>query len=533
MLSRMRRDESGVAMVIVAFATFVTLALVTVAVQSAVSSRSLSRRDQDWNAALAAAEAGVDDYLSRLNRDDSYWLYSATTPPPDGNQAFTDWVPIPGPANEGDFRYDPDTSRLVSEGVVGLSSTGRVRSTTRTVQVTLRKRNFLDYLYFTEYETKDPAAYTGIGEFTPGEAQTLCSRHYYGTPPRDPRCTDIYFFSRDTLNGPVHSNDAILISGTPRFMGDTSTSWDDPSGRRWRGSGNPFFARAGDPELVAPLTLPPSNTAIRTEADTSLGGDGCVFTGPTSIILNATGTMDVDSPFTDASEPGKCSDGPGLSLPPNGVIYVENVPAGHGDANCGIDDPRPLGYPIANDITNYSCLDGDVFLEGTLNGRLTIAAEHDITVVWHVTYAGGLAGDDILGLVANNYVQVYHPVRCTSTDGDGNCTNGVNLQVRPSPNQFFRNPEIHAAILSVTHSFRVQNYRFGGDLGLLRVRGAIGQLYRGIVGTFSGNNPSSGYEKDYVYDQRLRYQSPPHFLDPVASSWQVATWAEEPPAYQA
>ncbi|MGH2661713.1 MAG: pilus assembly PilX N-terminal domain-containing protein [Actinomycetota bacterium] len=529
----MRRDESGVAMVIVAISTFVTLALVTVAVQSAVSSRSLSRRDQDWNASLAAAEAGIDDYLSRLNRDDSYWLYSATNPPSDGNQAFTDWVPIPGPANEGDFRYDPDTSRLVSEGVVSLTSTGRVRGTTRTVQVALRKRNFLDYLYFTDYETKDPAAYnTGFpdfDEFTPTEAQTLCERHYYGVPPRDPDCTDIYFFSRDTLNGPVHSNDAILISGTPRFMGEVTTSWDDPSGRRWRGSGNPSFARPGDPELVSPLTLPPSNTAIRTEADAALGGTGCLYTGPTSIVLNPNGTMDVDSDFTLPGS-GNCSTGLGVALPPNGVIYVQNVPAGHPNAGC---TTHPLGYPITNDITNYSCRDGDVFLEGTLNGRLTIAAEHDITVVWHVTYAGGLAGDDILGLVANNYVQVYHPVRCTSTDGDGNCTNGVNLAVRPPPNQFFRDPQIHAAILSVQHSFRVQNYRFGGALGLLGVRGAIAQKFRGIVGTFAGGNPNSGYEKDYVYDQRLRYQSPPHFLDPVSSSWQVANWAEEPPAYLA
>jgi hypothetical protein len=67
----------------------------------------------------------------------------------------------------------------------------------------------------------------------------------------------------------------------------------------------------------------------------------------------------------------------------------------------------------------------------------------------------------------------------------------------------------------------------------LSIRGAIAQRYRGIVGTFSGPNPNSGYEKDYLYDPRLRYQSPPHFLDPVSSAWQVVTWAEGIPAYQA
>jgi hypothetical protein len=525
MLSRIRRDDSGIAMITVAIAAFLTLSLVTVAVTSALGSRTISRRDQDWNAALAAAEAGVDDYLARLNRDDSYWLYSPTNPPPDGNVAMTDWVSIPGPTNEASFRYDVDISRLTTEGVVGLTSTGRVRNTTRTVDVALRKRNFLDYLYFTDYETKDPAAYGPGDAFTPAEAQTLCSLHFYSG--RDPNCTDIYFFSRDTLNGPVHSNDAILISGTPSFMGETTTSWDDPSGQRWRGSGTPFFARAGDPQLVAPLTLPPSNTAIRTEADPALGGTGCLFTGPTRITLNSNGTMDVISPFTLPGS-GNCLPGLNQPLPPNGVVFVQNVPSGHPDAGCTV---HPLGYPIALDITSYSCRDGDVFLDGTLDGRLTIAAEHDITVVWHVTYAGGLAGDDILGLVANNYVQVYHPVECTATDGSGNCTDGNNLPARGV--QFFQDVQIQAANLSVQHSIRVQNYRFGTPLGLLSIRGAIAQRYRGIVGTFSGPNPNSGYEKDYLYDPRLRYQSPPHFLDPVSSAWQVVTWAEGIPAYQA
>ena len=80
---------------------------------------------------------------------------------------------------------------------------------------------------------------------------------------------------------------------------------------------------------------------------------------------------------------------------------------------------------------------------------------------------------------------------------------------------------IHAAILTVKHSFRVQTYERGAPLGTLSVFGTIGQLYRGAVGTFSGSSPSTGYSKDYTYDQKLRYTSPPHFLDPVASAWGV------------
>jgi hypothetical protein len=98
-------------------------------------------------------------------------------------------------------------------------------------------------------------------------------------------------------------------------------------------------------------------------------------------------------------------------------------------------------------------------------------------------------------------------------------------------NQSLQNPTFHAAILTVQHSFRVQNYRYGDDnnSGTLHVVGAIAQKYRGIVGTTGG----TGYAKNYVYDQRLSYQSPPHFLEPVQTAWQITSWIEQKAAYPA
>ena len=75
--------------------------LMVAALNYAIQSEPLSRRDQDWNAALAAAQAGVDDYLYRLQQDDEYIQYSATNPPTPANVAFTGWHDIPGPANDG------------------------------------------------------------------------------------------------------------------------------------------------------------------------------------------------------------------------------------------------------------------------------------------------------------------------------------------------------------------------------------------------------------------------------------------------
>ena len=81
-------------------------------------------------------------------------------------------------------------------------------------------------------------------------------------------------------------------------------------------------------------------------------------------------------------------------------------------------------------------------------------------------------------------------------------------------------------MLSVNHSVRNQNWDVGAPLGTFTVNGVMAQRYRGPVGTGSGGSISTGLAKDYNYDQRLKYQSPPKFLDPVASAWGIAVWKE-------
>ena len=66
-------DDQGIAMIMVMASITVLALLVTAALGYALQQQPQARHDQDWNAALAAAQAGVDDYLSRLNQSDSYW----------------------------------------------------------------------------------------------------------------------------------------------------------------------------------------------------------------------------------------------------------------------------------------------------------------------------------------------------------------------------------------------------------------------------------------------------------------------------
>jgi hypothetical protein len=571
---RYSEDERGLALITVVISAMVLLLLATTLVASAYSSSNISRHDQDWNAALAAAEAGIDDYIFRINENSNYWQYNASNPPPaatDPNDAFTTWVPVAGDPSNAQYRYDVDVSTLNSDGRIKITSSGKVRDTERTVFATLRRRSFLDFLYFTDIEARDPAQYTGT-PFDQNTAQTRCGspKHYYGgvgaqrdvdgrndyagdTDP--PSCTEIVFVTADNINGPLHTNDAFRVCGSPNFNGDTSTSWDGVSGGgsgvRYRQScsGTPDFANPGDPAFAPPLTMPPSNSAIR--AETNAGRGGCLYTGPTRIRLNGDGTMTVRSPYSKQTNNACVTNGTG-PLPTNGVVYVQNVPTSAADPNgwsgsCPNSTynsgtqawepasgsysgpPHPLGFPIANDITPYGCRDGDAFVEGALDGQLTIASQNNVVVTWHITYDDGVAGNpaDLLGLVANNFVYVYHPVNNSDDNLDAVLPNRARFTSSESDSRDeFADATISAAILSVNHSFGVMNYADGNELDTLTVNGAIAQRYRGIVGTNSGGTIVSGYAKNYVYDQRLKYLSPPKFLDPVAAAWGVNTWAE-------
>jgi hypothetical protein len=120
----------------------------------------------------------------------------------------------------------------------------------------------------------------------------------------------------------------------------------------------------------------------------------------------------------------------------------------------------------------------------------------------------------MLGLLANQFVQVYPPVN----------SSGTNLPDARNPTAYFQNPRIDAAILALGHSFIVQNYNRGATLGTITVNGGIAQKWRGPVGTFGGS--PTGYVKNYVYDTRLQYSSPPHAAGLSSASFRVVQWAE-------
>jgi hypothetical protein len=254
--------------------------------------------------------------------------------------AFTDWHDIPGAANQGQFHYS--ATNLASQGIIQVVSTGRVREVQRTVRANLRRKSFLDYLYLTDYESLDPQS----GYYSdPATATSRCSEYWWQGRSTS-YCVRISFVTGDTINGPLHTNDTMSVNGNLRFNGRATTEYTgtmsctaSPSFTwRWYGlngcSDRPVF-QTDDPEAVPHLALPTTNTAIKAETDRTAGKTGCLYNGPTRIVLNATGTMTVTSPFTTSSACAGCV-GTNVPCPPTGSSTSRTCPA-----------PRPRPAPAA------------------------------------------------------------------------------------------------------------------------------------------------------------------------------------------
>jgi hypothetical protein len=244
------------------------------------------------------------------------------------------------------------------------------------------------------------------------------------------------------------------------------------------------------------MEMPPSNQELANIAGwTFVGNTELKFDHSTVTVINANlpgGTASMNM-ATDADF--------------NGVIYVKS----NGGSNCGTrDDPYPS--PVDQGCAN-------LWVSGLYDKSVTLGSEGDIIVKADADTTGpgangkGLrrSGDVFAGLVANNWVRVYHP-----------CTGGVNRA------GYENNVQIDAAILSLNRSFTVDNYTCGARMNTLTVNGAIAQKFRGPVGQFGTTD--HGYTKNYVYDRRLLYRSPPYFLDPVQSAWRTVTYTEQTPA---
>jgi len=504
---------------------------------------AFTKKDEDSKQAYAAAEAGLNYYLNRLGQDNSYYTKCDQVPSATQNAVNLEWSGtgadprrwqnIPGSVAQYSVELLAVQNAAVagtelcipgqaasmvdpSTGTFRIRATGRVRTPSgtsdkpakRSIIATLRRKSFIDFLWFTDFETLPPYAYGS--DPSPTWAVANCVKY---RALRNSSCADPDFITADNLKGPVKTNDSISVCGSPTF-GRTSGDLIELNGSTpgWEGCGSgssPNFVGTVDwPAGVLPL--PQSNSELEAAAD-----PGYVFSGETTIVLNGTG-MTITTGVTSANPLGTTVT---KSIPPSGVIYVEN-----GTAGCTLGYARQQVYstgtvgsstsPPFNYMKTPGC--GNVWVKGSYGGDLTIGADNDIVIMDDLKRST-TTPTALLGLIANNFVRVFHPVSFSSTSS---CTNnGGPLSI-----------EIEAAMLALNQSFISDNWYCGSPLGTLKVTGAIAQKFRGTVGTHSGGVVQTGYAKDYNYNNELRYREPPYFVNPTESSWRVVRQNEQVPA---
>ena len=208
-------------------------------------------------------------------------------------------------------------------------------------------------------------------------------------------------------------------------------------------------------------------------------------------------------------------------------------------------------FPIVSDRTGYSTTAGDAYIEGTVTGALSVAAQSDVVVTGDVRQSTGatptvpitevpyFTSTDGVVLAAKKNVNIYHPVSCVSANSaaiaastDGFCPDDLTgLYVggmtpatfaAAHPSRQYANADaavsrIDAAVFALGGSLALMNYDRGPTLGTLAVNGGVYQEHHGVTGveweitTNSGvtTRPQSGYGLRYLHDKSLALKTLP------------------------
>ncbi len=500
------RDERGFTMIVALGVMMVTMLLAGAVFVAVQGESNLTRTDLDGKRAYAAAQAGLQAYLYQLNDNAStseWWETCAN----DMSNATGAAVAVPGSTTGTTYSYkpvpvspytacsttDPVASLIdTATGTLRMRFTGYSGSQSRSIVAGLKTLSPLSFLWYTKYETED----TSIAGQNSG-----CDRFYWQSP-APPSACDIYWVTGDQMNGPMYTQDQFLVSpsNSPQFgrpgSSDSIESQVPTTGTDAICAGsNCYGAKVSHaiPNVSPQVPLPTDNANLLTDAQ----NHGLAVTG--TVTLSVSGNTATGAYCTSATT---CTaiHIPDLTQVP--IIYAQNGSSCQSSYN-------PTSVTYTNKITSgtysgdYYGACGDIYVSGTYSSPLTIAAANNVIVTGNltnttdtnITGTSSPTGTATLGLVANQYVRVMHT-----------CPHNPNVS-------------IDAAILTLQHSFFVDNYSCSPSdaQGTLTVHGAIAQYFRGIVGTVG----SSGYLKNYNYDQRLALILPPYLFDLQNTEWEV------------
>ncbi|HKZ12365.1 MAG TPA: type II secretion system protein [Solirubrobacterales bacterium] len=537
-------DESGFTMIMTVIGITLVMLLAAVAVTAVTGSTQITGRDLARKQAYEAALAGINEYSYHLHVKSDYWT-ECTKAVPSGETSALNQMgstanrrPVPGgsgatyaleliPANE--YKecipgLESATSSML-EALEPMRGTFQVRATgfsgkaRVSVTATFKPASFLDYVYFTQLETSDPVTY-GIPELK-AAAERQCTKTIYegryntplknlsgqmltesGTTTTEERfadfCDVISFVGADNIEGPMHTNDAFAFCESPTLGRDKNDPVEVsyPKEKGWfqtkellggSGCSGSNANVKGRFEINQPALIPPATNSELAK----IAEEHFRFEGEVAICMEGS-TLKVGAGKSCTATP--LYEG---AFPTNGVIYDGNK---NNECNA---EYTPFNVSYESTVVN-TC--GNInIVKGEYARPLTIAAANNVLIMSSIKKT---TEEGMLGLIATNFIRIYHPVKLT----EGTC-NSSSQNLSGS----MENPTIEAALLALQHSIIVDNYRCGPRLGMLTVKGALAQKYRGAVGTTGG----TGYLKHYVYDNRFKSSEPPSFIEPVKSDWVI------------
>lgn len=515
-------------MIIVIGILLVTSMLLVAAFTSSQGEIRLTALDTNAKKAYYAAQAGINDYLYHLTRDSNYLSYCTSPVPanPALNQegSTANRATIPGSteekppeqyaiqllpaasAPEGNKKCDVNnlSSTMIEQtgaaaGTFRIESIGYAGGEKRAIVATFKNVNFVSYVWFTKYETFDPVVY---GQ----PIKSQCGAFWPKRPEGNGECTATNFMvTGESINGPIHTEDHAGICGEPVLGRSASDriefgSRGEPAGEGFSNEGcgstaSPNFVGTHIPIKEVPeLEPPPGDEELQhIEGRTE-------YANKTEIVLKGS-TMNVTrGGVTETNVP----------FPKSHLIYVSG----------GCAKPYSPFGPTPGYTEDSTC--GNVYVSGEYSESLTIAAQNDVVINGNLigphNSEGTPTGTIMLGLIANNFVRIYHPL----TGSRGNSLNNCGLAENSSKD--IKEPVIDAAILALKHSIIVDNLDCGAaSLGHLNVNGAVASLFsNGATGVFgSGNKVTNGYPYNLNYDSRLLAEEPPHFLNPIRAAWVI------------
>ncbi|HSW56138.1 MAG TPA: hypothetical protein VLH59_13720 [Ignavibacteriaceae bacterium] len=280
----------------------------------------------------------------------------------------------------------------------------------------------------------------------------------------------IWWTGKDTVWGPFHTQDKLSCALHPSFLGKHTSHKGAIQYKTNKTTDSPVIT--GIYEAGKNLEIPPQ--AVE-NLEAAADDNGYKFHDQDTVYL----VFDRD---TLRYKYSYSSNFTALYLPsaaPNGLIYAKD------------------------------CV---VRLQGVVKGRYTLGCSSSSTstgkgTVWlddDIVYETNPQVDpnstDLFGIVAENYVWI--------TENAAN-KNSINIQ---------------ASVFSEQWGFGAYNYNgrpVSGDINLL---GGIQQNYRQPVGTFDSNGIKSGFTKQYRYDWRLAFMSPPFY--PGTGGFKIVSWYE-------